>query len=182
MASGIFTDKGSVDVSAYVMGDWEEIIAVKSAVNYHLGCCKEGVLEVSREFYRHMDNQFPRRMDAIIPMSIGMKFSGQLEELHSQNISLLLGQSLVPTNNYLYVGALEEAYFFTLRGMRRRVADAVALEFCIWKCISASLLSLAGGDEVIGTPFEAEGLDDSAGDLGGDSTMPLGWLYIPSKA
>lgn len=178
-----FTDKGGVDISSYLIGSWPEVVAVKSGVNYKLGNCPEGVLEVSREFYRHEDTQFPRKVDLVIPIRVGMKFMGRLEELHAQNVSFLLGQTLaVGAQNYIYIGTLDQSYFFSLRGMRERISDGVAIEFMIFKCIQAALFSLGSGDEVQGSPLECEGLDDSAGDYGGSSSMPLGWIYVPSAA
>ena len=183
MAWAGFTNKGGVDISAYLLGDWSEIIAIASNLNYSLGNCPEGALEISREFYRHEDTQFPRKVDLVIPVRVGMKFTGRLEEIHNQNVSLLLGQTLaVEPQNYIYVGVLAQSYFFSLRGMRERVSDGVALEFRIHKCIQSALFSLGGGDETQSSPLECEGLDDTAGGYGGSAAMPLGWIYVPSVA
>jgi hypothetical protein len=178
-----FTNKGGVDITAYLIGSWEELVAVAGGSNYQLGNCPEGVLEASKEFYRHEDTQFPRKVDLVVPIRAGYKFTGRLEEIHSQNVSLLLGQTLdVGVQNYIYIGALDQSYFFSLRGRRTRVSDGVAIEFRIHKCIQASLFSLASGDETQGSPLEVEGLDDTAGGYGGSATMPLGWIYVPSMA
>lgn len=183
MAWAGFTNQGGVDTTAYLIGSWDELVAVKTAVLYQLGNCPDGQLECSKEYYRHEDTQFPRKIDLVVPIRAGMKFSGQLEEIHAQNVSLLLGQTLaVGTQNYIYVGTLDQSYFFTLRGRRARVSDGVVIEFQIHKCIQSALFSLGSSDETNGAPLECEGLDDTAGDYGGSSAMPLGWIYVPSKA
>lgn len=177
-----FSNPGGVDTTAYLVGSWEEVIAVKGGTDYQIGNCPEGSLEISREYYRHEDTTFPRRMDMIIPIRAGMKFMGNVEEIHEQNVSMLLGQTLTPTGNYIYHGNLEQSYFFTLRGYRRRVSDSVAVEFCMWKCLVVSTFTLGSGDEVQGVPMEVEALDDTDGDYGGSSTAPLGWLWVPTEA
>lgn len=178
-----FTNKGGVDIAAYVVGSWDEVVAVAGGANYSLGCVQDGVLEVSREYYRHQDNQFPRKMDMVIPTSVGMKFTGKVEELNSQNVALLLGQSLNQAgNNYLYVGALQSPYYFTLRGRRNRPQDGFQIEFVIWKGMQTAPFSFNSADEVVGSNLEVEALDDTAGTYGGSTTAPLGWLYVPAAS
>lgn len=183
MAYAGFTNPGGVDTNAYLVGDWEEVLALKSNVIYRLGNCPEGVLEISREYYRHEDTQWPRKVDWVAPIRTGMKFTGRLEEINAQNVSMLLGQTLaVGAQNYLYVGAQSSTYYFTLRGNRVRPQDNLTIEFQIHKCLQTSLFSLGGGDEAQGAPLECEGLDDAAGNYGGSSTNPLGWIYVPTKS
>lgn len=176
-----FSDKGSVDVASILVGDWIELVAVASSVNYSLGNIREGALEVSREYYMHEDSQFPRLADKVFVVRAGFRFTGQIEELHAQNISLLIGQTLAVGNtNYLYPGVLSAPSYFTLRGRRIR-DDSFQMEFAIWKCLQMAAFQLAGGDEAVASPFEAQGLDDSAGGYGGSSSIPLGFIYAPSK-
>lgn len=175
-----FTKQGANDETSYLVGSWSEIVAVINTTDYKLGNCPDGVLEMSREFYTHEDTSFPRKIDLVVPIRTGMKFSGKMEEIHRQNVSLLLGQSLAPSANYLYIGVLSTAYFFSLRGRRMRISDGFAIEFCMWKCMTTSLFSLGSGDEVQSSPFEATAMEDSDGDYGGSATSPLGWVYVPN--
>lgn len=176
-----FTKQGCVDETSYLVGHWSEIVAVVSATDYFLGNCPEGTLEIGREFYVHEDVSFPRVVDLVTPIRVGMKFSGKLEEVHKQNVSFLLGQTLIPSANYIYVGALGVNYYFTLRGRRMRISDNIAVEFCMWKCLVTSLFSIGGGDEVQGSPFEVTAHDDTDADYGGSSTGPLGYIWVPNK-
>jgi len=176
-----FTKQGGIDESAYVVGHWSEILATPcGGSDYHVGNCPDGTLEVSREYYTHEDTSLPRKVDIVVPIRTGMKFTGVVEEIHRRNISWLLGQSLAPTSSYIYVGAMGPAYFFTLRGRRHRPADNIALEFCMWKCMVSSLFSLGSGDEAQGSPLEVTALDDTDGDCGGSATGPLGYLWAPA--
>ena len=175
-----FTRQGANDETSYLVGSWSELLACVTTSNYQIGCVQDGVLELSREFYTHEDNAFPRNVDLIVPIRAGMKFSGKVEEVHKQNVSWLLGQSLAPSSNYLYVGALTTASYFTFRGRRNRVADGFAIEFCMWKCLTTSLFQLGSGDDVQGTPLEVVAHRDEDGDYGGSATSPLGWLYVPN--
>lgn len=178
-----FSDKGTVDVDSILVGDWIELLAVKSGVDYQIGNVREGALEVSREYYQHTDSQFPRLVDKVFVVSSGFRFTGQIEELHAQNISLLIGQGPnVGNTNYLYPGVLTAPQYFTLRGRRIRDADSYQMEFAIWKCLQMAAFQLAGGDEAVASPFEAMGLDDSAGDYNGSASIPLGFIYAPSKS
>lgn len=176
-----FSKEGAIDEGSYVIGDWSEIVAVKSSTNYRIGNCPDGVLEMSREFYTHESTQFPRRVDFVACIRTGMKFGGKVEEIHRQNVSMLLGQTLAPSVNYIYIGPLQTSYCFTLRGKRVRPADGFAIEFCMWKVFVTSLFSLGGGDELQGSPFEAVALDDDDGDYGGSPGAPLGYIYVPTE-
>jgi hypothetical protein len=175
-----FTKQGGIDEGSYLVGEWSELVARAGGVNYQLGNCPEGVLEVSREYYMHEDTSLPKKIDAICPIRTGMKFTGVLEEIHRRNVSLLVGQTLANTDSYVYIGAMGTAYFYTLRGRRNRCSDNVAIEFVIWKCMTTSLFSLGGGPEAQGSPFEATGIDDTDGDYGGDATNPLGYIWSPA--
>lgn len=177
-----FSKEGGVDTSSYLVGSWSELVGAIGANYYYIGNCPEGTLEISREYYTHEDTSFPRKVDLVVAVRAGMKFSGTVEEIHKQNVSWLLGQSFAPgAVDYLYVGALETSYFFTFRGRRMRVSDEVAIEFGIWKAMVSSVFSLASGDETQGSPLEVTGLDDSDGDYGGSSTKPIGYIYVPAK-
>lgn len=181
MYSG-FVKEGGVDTAAYLVGSWSEVIAEVGANDYQIGNVPEGVLEVSKEYYTHESTAFPRTADLVIPIRTGMKFTGTVEEVHNQNVSWLLGQTLATGNqNYIYVGALAQSYFFTFRGRRTRVSDGQVIEFAIWKAMVSSLFSLGSGDEAQGSPVEVTGLDDTDGDYGGSSSAPIGYIWVPDK-
>ena len=176
-----FTKQGGVDESSYVVGHWSEILATPcGGADVQIGNCPDGTLEVSREYYMHEDTSLPKKVDAVAPIRTGMKFSGVVEEIHRRNVSWLLGQSLAPSSNYIYVGAMGPARFFTLRGRRHRHSDNMALEFCIWKVMVTSMFTLASSDEANGSPLECTGIDDTDGDCGGDANGPLGYIWAPT--
>lgn len=176
-----WSQEGTIDESSLLLGDWSEVFADVSGVAYRIGSVPEGVLEVGREFIEHVDTSFPRTVDLVIPSKIWMKFTGQVEEVHQQNVSWLLGQTLTPTSNYLYVGDLQAPVYFTFRGARIRISDSVRIHFKMHKCLVRSLFSLAGGDDFISSPLELEAMNDKDGTYGGSSTDPLGWLWVPDK-
>lgn len=180
MYSG-FIKEGTVDESSILVGSWSEILASISATDYHVGNCPDGALEMGKEFYEHVDTSFPRKTDIVVPTRVWMKFTGKIEEINKQNVSWLLGQTLNPSSSYIYVGPLDQAYYFTCRGRRMRVSDKVAIEFCIWKCLVKSLFALGGGDDAQGSPLEVEGLDDTDGDYGGSAAAPIGYIWVPAS-
>ena len=178
-----FNQEGTIDSNAILVGDWSEILAQTSTGKIkRLGNCPEGTLEIGREFYEHINTAFPRKTDLVVQTRVWMKFTGVLEEIHNENVSFLLGQTIDPgAQRYLYVGALGSLVYFTFRGRRVRISDSVSIEFKMHKCLTRNLFTIAGGDEAQGSPIEVEALDDTAGDWGGSSTMPLGWIYVPRK-
>jgi len=176
-----WSQEGTIDEASLLLGDWSEVFAESGGNAYRIGNVPEGVLEVGREFIEHVDTSFPRTVDLVIPSKVWMKFSGQVEEVHQQNVSWLLGQTLTPTSNYLYAGDLQAPVYFTFRGARIRISDSVRIHFKMHKCLVRSLFSLAGGDDFISSPLELEAMNDKGGDYGGSATDPLGWLWIPDK-
>lgn len=177
--------QGSVDKTAIIVGDWSEI-----AIEYppgsdswlYIGSAKEGALEVSKEIYDHYSNAFPRIVDLRIPIKTGMKFTAQLEEIHAENIKLIVGQDPTDSNSYVYLGALNIPIFFKFRARRERNSDAQVITVVFWKAMSSGLFQLGGGDEAIKSPVEFVALDDASGDYGGSSSAPLGYIHIPAKA
>lgn len=176
-----FSNPGGYNTKSYLIGDWEEILAIKNNQIYHLGCCQDGILRIANSYYRHRQTGYARKIDFVALIKSGMTFGGDIEELNTQNVSMLLGQTLsVGSQNYLYIGDKRSTYYFTLRGMRTRPDDGLTLEFQIHKCLQASLFSLASDSNAIGAPLDVVGLDDTEGNYGGNSDMPLGWIYVPS--
>ena len=177
-----WSQEGTVDESSLLLGDWSEVFAQDlSGNNYRIGNAPEGVLEIGREFVEHASTKFPRTTDLVIPSKVWMKFSGKIEEINRMNVSWLLGQSLAPANDYLYVGALETPTYFQFRGARKRVSDGVRIHFRMHKCLIRSLFSIGGGDGFANAPLELEAMDDTDGTYGGSATNPLGWIWVPAK-
>ena len=176
-----FTKEGTIDESSLLVGDWNELVAEVSSTHYQVGNCPEGVLEIGREYYEHVSTSFPRKTDMVIPTRVWMKFDGKVEEIHSQNVSWLLGQTLASNAKYIYVGVLAQSFFFSLYGKRTRVSDGVTIEFKMHKCIVRSAFNLGGGDAAQGSPLSVEALDDTEAGYGGSATNPLGYIWVPAK-
>jgi hypothetical protein len=181
MAYAGYTKEGTYDETALLVGSWSELLAVKSSTDYHIGNVREGVLEIGREFYEHVDSSFPRKTDLVVATKVWMKFTGTVEEIHKQNVSMLAGGVLNPVSNYIYIGPLQMVNFFTLYGKRIRISDGVVIEFRMHKCMTRNLFSLGSGDDAQGSPMEVDALDDTDGDYGGSSTSPIGWLWVPNR-
>jgi hypothetical protein len=176
--------EGTIDLKSIIVGDWSEL-AVEFPIGsnnwLYIGNAPEGVLEVSQEIYDHVSTAFPRRVDLRIPVRADMKFTAQLEEIHAENVRLILGQDPSVSDAYVYVGALSVPQYFKFRAKRRRNSDLAEITVVFWKAVSSGLLQLAGGDEAIASPVEFVALDDSGGDYGGSSTAPLGYINLPPK-
>lgn len=176
-----YQKQGTIDETSLLVGSWSELVAVKSTNNYRIGNVKDGVLEIGREFYEHIDSSFPRKVDLVVATRVWMKFTGAVEEIHKQNVSWLIGNALNPVSNYVYIGPLSTVYYFSLYGKRVRVSDGVVIEFRMHKCMTRNLFNLGSGDEAQATPLEVTGLDDTDGSYGGSAVSPIGWIWVPNK-
>ncbi len=178
-----FSQQGTQDVDALIVGDWSFIGAEHNSTEYPLGNCPEGQLTIGREYYRHMGTQLPRRVDAVFLISSTMGFSGNLEEVHERNCKFALGQNMSDlTSEYVYIGGAETPQYFTFTGKRWRPGDTALVEFRIHKGLVVSEFQMGSSDEAISVPLEIEGLDDQAGEYGGAADNPLGWLFVPEPA
>jgi len=177
-----FSEEGTYDESSLLVGDWSEVYAEVSGTPYRIGNVPEGVMEIGREFLEHVDTSFPRTTDVIVQTRVWMKFTGKVEEINAQNVAWLLGQTLAPASNYLYIGDLDTPLYFSFFGRRVRSSDGVDIAFKIHKAVVRSTFSLGSGDEWAGSPLEVEALNDKDGDYGGAATDPLGWLHVPDQA
>ena len=154
------------------------------AARIYMGVCQEGVLEISREDNEYMGTTFPRVVELLSPTQVGMKFSGQLDELHKKNLRIAVGDG-DPTNNaagsnYIYPGAacaFDDVYGNLL--CKRKRCDGFVMEAVLWKTTGSGAVSIGGDAAVIGTPVEFNALDDNQGQFGGTSSAPLGYLYAP---
>jgi hypothetical protein len=177
--------EGTVDVSAILVGDWSELAVefpAESGTFLYIGNTPEGVLEVGQEIYDHEGTNFPRRIDLRVPVRTSMQFTGQIEEIHAENVRLILGQDPSDSNPYVYAGAFQVPQVFKFRARRQRISDGQIITAVFWKASSSGLFQLGGGDEAIQSPLEVIALDDAAGNYGGSSEAPLGYIHIPAKA
>ena len=152
----------------------------ETATARYLGVVQEGVLEISREDTEYMGTTFPRVVEVLTPSQMGMKFSGQLDELHYCNMLIAMGDDAKvasattgtspnpdPIGGYIYPGAscqFSENEFGTLIARRKRCSDGFVMEACIWKTLGSGGLSLGGDADVVGTTVEFSALDDSNGE------------------
>jgi len=178
-----FTHEGTYAQNALVVGDWAEVTATPLAGSaLYVGSSKNGVLSISREVYEHVGTSFPRMVDMRVTLSVGMRYEGDLEEVHAENIALVTGQPFASPGNYLYFGEQEVITYFTLHALRRRPHDKKWMEAHLFKCTAVAEVQLAGGDEAISARLEAVAHDDSEGVYGGSAVMPLGWVYAPTQS
>tara|TARA_Y100001968_G_scaffold302788_1_gene316399 strand:- start:585 stop:1127 length:543 start_codon:yes stop_codon:yes gene_type:complete len=160
-------------------------MAAAAANIFYLGAIQEGVLELSREDTEYMGTTFPRVVELISPASVGMRFSGQMDELYVGNLRIAIGQDGVVDDadadqHYIYPGAA--CAFDAVMGslvIRRKRCDNAVMEAALYKTVGSGALSIGGDAAVVGTSVEFAALDDSNGDFGGDTDKPLGHIYAP---
>lgn len=110
-----------------------------------------------------------------------MMFEGNIQEIHERNMHLLVGDQVSDSSNYIYVGDRKDCTYFTFSAKRERVCDGRTIEWYQWKCKSMGLVQIgtATGAEGVRVPFQFIALSDIAGDFGGSSTAPLGYIFVP---
>ena len=174
---------GAVDVQNAIVGNWPDVNFLSvDGDRINLGNVTNGVLEMSKEDFVHFGTAVPRIADYVVPMSMGMRFSGEASEFHYALFHALIGDALSNTSQYIYPGVQQCSTFFTLQAMRRRSCDEFVLEARIYKCHPGNMLSLGANDTAdVTMPFSVEGLDDQADAMGqgGSSTSPLGYFFVP---
>ena len=170
----------------------------------YLGVVQEGVLEISREDVEYLGTSFPRVVELLTPSQMGMKFSGQLDELHLSNMKIAVGEAVddgaeaYPVdgagnalNGYVYPGAscgFSDSEFGSLYCRRKRCNDSFVMEAVLWKTVGSGALSIGGDADVVGTPVEFNALDDSNGEFmdpawkANAADYPLGYLFVPNPA
>lgn len=146
----------------------------------YLGVVPEGALEISREDTEFMGTNFPQTVELLTPSQVGMKFSGEIAELHKLNLHLAIGDDPYDADdNYIYPAAsCATDSFVSVRALRKR-CDGFIMDMVIWKARSSAALTIGGGTEVLTSPIEFNALDDQGGEFGGDTQAPLGYLYAP---
>ncbi len=153
----------------------------------YLGVVPEGALEISREDTEFLGTNFPQTVELLTPSQVGMKFSGEIAEMHKLNLHLSIGDDPYEDNggspanasNFIYPAAsCESSSFVSVRALRKR-CDGFIMDMVIWKARNAAPLTIAGGTEVLSTPIEFNALDDNNAEYGGSSEAPLGYLYAP---
>lgn len=165
-------------------GFWSHVDVAKggyaTGTPFYLGVVQEGALEISREDTQFLGTTFPQVVELLTPSQVGMKFSGNISELHKHNLRLAIGGDVTSDNNFIYPGASCSAddNFVSLRALRER-CDGFIMDCVIWKTICSAAVTIGGASEVISSPVEFNALDDRGGDFGGSTTAPLGYLYAP---
>lgn len=150
----------------------------------YLGVVPEGALEISREDTEFLGTNFPQTVELLTPSQVGMKFSGEIAEMHKLNLHLAIGDDPYSDNGggnsqFIYPAAsCSAADFVSVRALRKR-CDGFIMDMVIWKARNAAPLTIAGGTEVLSTPIEFNALDDNNGEYGGSVEAPLGYLYAP---
>jgi hypothetical protein len=179
-----------------------------SANARYLGVVQEGVLEVSREDVEYMGTTFPRVIEVLTPSQMGMKFSGQLDELTHTNMLIGVGNDAnvdltALAAGYIYPGSscsFSVDTYGTLVARRKKCGGGTdaQMEAVLWKTVGSGALSIGGDADVVGTTVEFSALDDSSGEympaaavpaapVEGEwtyapSSHPLGYLYAPAPA
>jgi len=178
-------NQGAINTDNYWQGFWSRVRFIEdplvAATTFNIGSVQEGVLEVSREDTDHLSTLFPRTVDFISPAQVGMTYTGNMEEIHRNNLRLALGQLPSTSSNYIYPAAscTSEDQYGRLILERIRCQDEFVMVVVFWKTSGSGAITIGGAAEVINTPVEFKALDDNGGDLGGSAAVPLGYIYAP---
>jgi hypothetical protein len=172
--------QGTIDAESILFGDWSYVGAISGGTEYELGNVPEGVGTVSREQLQFQSTAFPKLTSLIVDVSVGMMFEGNVQEIHSRNLHLLIGDAVSDSPQYIYVGDRKDCTYFTFSAKRERVCDGRTIEWYQWKCKSMGLVQIgAGGTDGVRVPFQFVALADIAGDFGGSAQAPLGYIFLP---
>ena len=131
-------DQSLESVTNLFYGQWSHVELIVdplgAATSYYMGMVEEGVLEISREDVEIMGTTFPQRLEVMVPTRAGMKFTGQVDELHKENLHFMLGDLPSVASNYLYPGVAcpDESKFVRFVARRIRCDDFV-MEMVMWK-------------------------------------------------
>lgn len=82
--------EGTVHKECLHVGQWTELIATINGVDYYLGCIKDGNIIIETKIVDHKSTN--RRMDIRIPAQTSVEFRGIMEEIHRDNMLILLGR------------------------------------------------------------------------------------------
>jgi len=166
-------------------GEWPRIYCLvdptlPGETEVYLGAVKGGVLRTSREEIQFQGTDFPATLEVSVPSTVGMQFTGTAHELTYNLLHLLVGDARVDDDaQYVYPGA---ACAFgdidvTLRGERAN-CDGNMIVFQLHRARASGVVEIgAAPTDFIGTPMEMNALDDKAGDFGGSTAAPLGWIW-----
>jgi hypothetical protein len=169
-SGGIYKDK-------YMVGDWTEIIATFQGVDYHIGSTKKAALTITNKIYAHRESRSSgHAVDMVVRVMTGAELRGRMEELHKENLRLLMGELANSSSQVDHGQEVHPMEFFTIHGRRPNAdgTESTSVEFCLWKCRAADLIQF-GSDTSYRFRFVA--LNDSLGDYGGSSEKPYGWIY-----
>ena len=175
-----------LSTSNLFQGFWSHVDCIKGGFGsanpvVYLGVVPEGALEISREDTEFMGTMFPQTVELLTPSQVGMKFSGEIAELHALNLHLAIGDDPYSADGQFIYPAASCATddFVSVRALRKR-CDGFIMDMVIWKARSSAAVTIGGGSEVLTTPIEFNALDDANGDFGGSAAAPLGYLYAPN--
>lgn len=177
-------NEGANDSEAILVGPWQEVIAwadpAGTPAAKYIGTTKDGLLTISQEFYSHMDSSWPRQLDVIIPTSLRLTFTCNLDEVNRQNFALAVGKDFATPDEYMYFGNLVTPTYFSLELTRRRVSDGQYLEVFFYKSRAFGDVTLGDADEAVPVPFQCEALSDQDGTYGSTAQGRVAWVRVPS--
>lgn len=180
--TGYWYKTGTVIKETIVIGPWTELIATVDGVDYQLGTIKKGTILFEARVHKHRTTA--KILDSVVPSAVAVEFRGIMEEIHRENVLLLLNRSPVetkPPDGYIQLPRIRyPMQHFTLRGRRPNAvgSNREFVEFCLYKCRMKDLVQLCSGDDTQGIRFRAVALNDVAGNFGGSSAMPYGWFHL----
>jgi hypothetical protein len=182
------------NINNVFLGQWDEVTFFEDPLGdvlgptpFYLGAVRDGSLEVATEVFEYFGTTYPRVVEAVFPQQVTMTFSGQIEELHRNNLRLALGQLPSTSGNYIYLGAscVQEENFGSLEVKRRKCAELGGGGYLVgffYKTTGSGAITIGTSDEVVGVPIEFSALNDANGAYGGSPSRPLGWIYAEAPA
>jgi hypothetical protein len=176
---GRINRSGGIYKNKYMVGDWVEFVATVGGTDYPIGCTQEAMLVVTNRIYAHKQSDTLGSIDVLAHVMVGFEVRGKMEEIHRENIRLLLDKLPTGANQVEHGTELYPAQYFTVHGRRPNAmgTETTSVEFCLWKCRAGDLLRLSESEKFSFVRFRFVGLDDSDGDFGGSSEKPYGWIY-----
>lgn len=178
----VFGIKGAVDNDAAVVGEWPDVNLLSTDGNrINLGNVTDGTAELSREDFTHFGTAVPRLADYVVPIQMGLRFTGNVSEFHRVMFHAMVGDELSNSSRYIYTGVQGCGVYFTFQALRKYACADTVIEYRIFKCRPGGLLSFgSNATENVVMPFSVEGLDDQADVMGqgGSATAPLGYLHV----
>lgn len=86
--TGYWYKTGTIVKSSITVGPWTELLAEINGTDYQLGTVKKGSLLFEARVHKHLATA--KRFDTIVPSAMAVEFRGIMEEIHRENVLLLL--------------------------------------------------------------------------------------------